>query len=287
MVVNVSGGIGNQMFQYAFGYAYARNNSESVCFDIFYLGLDKNRNLGLSNYNITYQCFGRIRGAVYFLGKKLLKKGIYFRKWNRANHIILEMSPYVKEEIKGQNLYAIGTWLNEDYFKKYRKELLNEFVFKGKLNLEQKRLMEKMRVDNSVAVHIRRGDYLNQENEVYRVLPKEYYLRAINFVKRKEEICDFYFFSDDIAWCKAEFKEIEHAFFIDSQISNSPYVDLELMKQCKCFIIANSTFSWWGAWLSERENKTMIAPVKWFNGEENEIYNFRVKKALLKDYILL
>ena len=287
MVVNINGGLGNQMFQYAFGYAYSRQHNEKLKMDVFYLGLDKQRQLGINKYNLTYTQVGRLRGAIYYSIRKLIKNGLRLRSWNRISKTVGEISPYDYQYINGKNLFAIGVWMNTRYFEDYREELLQEYTYKRKITKEQRLLIKKIASENSLAIHVRRGDYLKPENDVYHNMSKTYYMNAINYLKDKYDISTIYFFSDDIPWCKSEYSELEEAVFVDDRLSGNPYIDMELMRNCKYFITANSTFGWWGAWLSTRKYKVMIAPRIWFNGKENEIYNVRVRSALLKDFLLI
>jgi len=126
-------------------------------------------------------------------------------------------------------------------------------------------MIQKMRLQQSVAMHIRRTDYLTAIGKtVYESIDKDYYLVAIKYLStRLKEKPVFYVFSDDIEWCKNEFKDICDLIIIDSSISDNQHTDLELMRNCKHFIIANSTFSWWGARLAENKQKIIICPKKW------------------------
>ena len=287
MVICVSGGLGNQMFQYAFGYAYAKDNDEELIQDLFYASLNRNRKYGLDKYEVSYPKKSKIRGFVYHMGKKVFKKGIYLRRWKRINKVVVETSSLDYQDVGTKNCYAIGTWINPRYFDKYRDEIIAQFKYKYPTDEDLEKLIKTIATSESLAIHIRRGDYLKPENQAYRNIEKSYYLKAIDYMKKKTNVDGIYFFSDDIEWCKKEYEDVESAIFVDETISKSPYTDLELMRNCKYFVIANSTFSWWGAWLSTREGKQMVAPSKWFNGENNEIYNVRVRTMLLKNFTIL
>ena len=158
--------------------------------------------------------------------------------------------------------------------------------YKEKLNDMQVELIKEIRKKNSVAIHIRRGDYLDVENiNLFYKITKTYYLSALDYLKKNlNDKMDIYIFSDDIEWCKTEYGDLEGAHFIDSTISDSHLVDFEIMRNCKYFIIANSTFSWWASWLSEYSNKIVIAPEKWYCDEEK---NEKLKAALLADVIVM
>lgn len=288
MNVSITGGLGNQMFQYAFGYSYAKKHGEKLILDVFYIGRDNQRKLGIDRYNISYRKKSRLRGAVYYAVRKLIKNGIRLRTWNGIYHAIMEVSPLDYMEIDGRNLFANGNWIHLKYFEDYRSDLLKEFRYLGNLNEDQRLLLDKIKKENSLAVHVRRGDYLKPENSAYKVVGKEYYEQSIDYLRGQADISNIYFFSDDIEWCKDQFGDLLNTVFVDSKISGDPYIDLELMRNCNYFIIANSTFSWWGSWLCEREDKIMVAPKIWFEEEEKwGVYNTRVRNAILKEYILM
>lgn len=287
LVISISGGLGNQMFQYAFGYAYARNHKEILRLDTFYIGLDKQRKLGIDKYNISCLQKGRFRGMLYYSVRKFCKTDDQLHLWNRMTHTIVEHSSMGFQNVNGKNLFAVGNWMNLNYFKSYRDDLLREYKYCGAIGDKQQRILDIIRNEESLAIHIRRGDYLNPENSAYKIIAKEYYVAALSYLKDRVDISNIYLFSDDIEWCKEEYKDILDITFIDSDISGDAHIDMELMKNCKYFIIANSTFGWWGAWLCEREGKIMIAPEKWFDENEHDICNKRLKDALLNDFIMI
>ena len=287
MIVSLTGGLGNQMFQYAFGYSYAICNNERLSLDKFYLNLDKQRKLGLDRYKIRYNKTSVIYGFLYYAGMKIAKKAGALDKWKRVTGALVEEKPLVYQENDGKACFAIGNWINEAYFKQYRNELINEFSLKISLSEDQQKLLDTIKTEDSLAIHIRRGDYLKPENKAYDVVGQDYYDKALNYIKEKADNSHIYVFSDDIEWCRTRFSNISDITFVDDEISGSPYVDLELMRNCKFFIIANSTFSWWGAWLSERAGKIMIAPNKWYGTSAEDEFNVNVKEAILKDFVVI
>lgn len=287
LVVSITGGLGNQMFQYAYGFAYVKSHKENLRLDIFYIGLDKQRKLEIDKYNISYKKKGLFRGMLYFSVRKLCKTDNQLQLWNKLTHTVFEHAPSGFQNIDGKNLFVIGNWMNLDYFKSYRSDLLKEYKYCGVIRDKQQRMLDVIRNEESLAIHIRRGDYLKPENRIHKIVSKEYYVAALSYLRNKVDISNIYLFSDDIEWCKEEYKGIPNITFIDSEISGDAHIDLELMRNCKYFIIANSTFSWWGAWLCDREEKIMIAPEKWFNENGYDIYNERLKDALLNDFIII
>lgn len=124
--------------------------------------------------------------------------------------------------------------------------------------------------ENSVSVHIRRGDYLlRKHSKIHGLCSLEYYLQAIQFIKSKSKDPVFYFFSDDIPWARENFCNPSYK-FVDCNSGSNSCLDLYLMSQCKHNIIANSTFSWWGAWLNRNKEKIVVAPSVWFNDQKKK-----------------
>lgn len=287
MIICVTGGIGNQMFQYAFGLSYVKQHKENLRLDTFYIGMDKQRKFEIDEYNISYRKKSWLRGFLYWGGKKLLFTGSRRQWWNKKTHTVVERVLFGYQSIDQSGVYAIGNWMNVQYFQKYRGCLLNEYQYTGKLEERQKCMIKNIQNEDSLAVHVRRGDYLKPENSRYNIMKKEYYNKALSYMKNNVKISHIYFFSDDIEWCRKEFQDIANTIFVDADLSGNELIDLEMMRNCKYFIIANSTFSWWGAWLSEREGKMMIAPGKWFDESRYDDLNKRVVESILGDFVIM
>ena len=130
------------------------------------------------------------------------------------------------------------------------------------MSKKNKELKEYINNNFCVAVHIRRGDYLNY-SYLNEICNKQYYDQAIQYFKNKYNFCSFVFFSDDILWCKEKFKEIKNSIFVDWNTKDQSYLDLYMMSLCQNNIIANSTFSWWGAYLNNNNEKIVICPKFW------------------------
>ena len=174
----------------------------------------------------------------------------------------------------GPNTDLYGYFQSEKYFEKYRNEILEIFTFKQKHKDEARNFLSEKVLPlssdkNIISLHVRRGDYTLYPNH-HPTCSDEYYQSAISKFDLKNSI--FLVFSDDIEWCK---KKFEGESFIFSDTDN-PYLDLAIMSLCDHHIIANSSFSWWGAWLNKSENKKVIAPSRWFgpalNKDTSDIY---------------
>lgn len=285
MIVALSGGIGNQLFQYAFGRGYEQRTGEKVVYDTLMLNRDPNREYELGQYCLTLSRTKGLRPVFCYVYDKLVYKNKFLSGCNRVFKVQREEELFVYQDNFVRNSYVIGYWQNEKYFANVAEEIKKEIVYTKMLNIEQKKLVHKIENENAVAIHIRRGDYLSQQfNDIYYCLDKEYYLNAINFIKQKVDTPKFYMFSDDIEWCKREYSDMDNITYIDNSVSQSQHVDLHIMRQCKYFIIANSTFSWWGAWLSQYKKKIIVAPNNWFKDTN---LNCAVKEAILINTVLI
>lgn len=263
----ISDGLGNQMFMYACGYAISRRLHTELVLDATPLDTNQKRKFELSKFNI--EC-NRIISANRFRYKGI--KVIFRKLWNGIvfNHMnqYKESTPYCYESrIKSidNNTYISGYWQSEKYFAEYREDLLRMFTPKKERDISVKRICDEMQRCNSVAIHIRRGDYL----QVGCQIDMKYYETAIKMMKSliPDGIIVLYVFSDDIEFCKGYFSEIEksHTGTIEFRYPNyksedCTLDDLILMSNCHHIIMANSSYSWWAAWLNKNENKIVICP---------------------------
>ena len=277
----MQGGLGNQLFQLA-AYAKIYETGRDVFLDVSGYNLPKNN--GYRKYLLNYfdsdvplkLCI-LYRSPMGFIKKKILNRGIKLFSIRRISHLYkmnihhgLTLSNDMIEI--GDNTYVEGFFLNERFFPK------NTFIdFKKKCKEIEKvnNLYLKIKNCNSVSVHIRRTDYLSESeiNQYSNICTKEYYNKAISFFNDSNIKYTFFFFSDDIEWVKKEFNQnnnyyfVEHEDFCDTTIS-----DLFLMSSCKNNIIANSTYSWWGAYLNNNSKKIVIRPKKYQNNTDEAIF---------------
>ena len=180
---------------------------------------------------------------------------------------------YVKEDelaflpeavsVKNNEIYYDGYWHSDNYFKKYRKDLISQFVFTNDRIDEAYKGMCKDQDEETVAIHIRRGDYITQNNPNARGV--EYYqeaIKAISTIVKKTRFC---FFSDDLEWVKENFSNVKNVVFANENRLLDDIEEFELMSKCHHQIISNSSFSWWAAWLNQNTQKTVIVPKEWKN----------------------
>lgn len=274
IIASISGGLGNQMFQYAIAKSMAQKNKDIFKLDISFYSTQTLRKYELNLFNIqedkaTQKECGLLRGRVELLFKIAKKLNL---PCNRpVTYVREKKSAVFDEEIYGLqgDIYLDGFWQNEKYFIDIREHLIKDFTPKQRISAEARSYLKGIENTNSVSMHIRRGDYVADKhtNSVHGVCGIEYYKRAIEYVVKKVSNPTFYIFSDDIPWCKENFNFLEEKIFVDD--TRSAIDDLVLMKHCNHNIIANSSFSWWAAWLNQNDDKTVIAPILWWGAKRD------------------
>lgn len=270
-IIKFNGGLGNQMFQYAFGYVLEKTTGAKTLFDMSFFEKKYARPYELDIFNL------KAKFVEDFLLKLKLKLIWKFRK-NLKNKSFLGLTffpephfEYYKYALKIKpNTYIEGFFQSEKYFKKYENEIRTAFTFKNKPESFNQFLINEMNKSNSVSIHIRRGDYIQKKRyqEVYATCSMDYYKRAVEYIAQKHENLKLFVFSDDIQWVRSNWDLPYETIFVDNNSGDKSFEDMRLMSNCKHNIIANSTFSWWGAWLNNNKEKIVIAPKKWFNDKK-------------------
>jgi hypothetical protein len=166
----------------------------------------------------------------------------------------------------GSNACIIGYWQSEKYFTDIRQSLLQDFSFREPLNGRNLEVAGRIANSQSVSLHIRRTHYVPQppSKEIHGTCPPEYVFSAIHFIRQKVSAPVFFIFSDDMQWCRKNLVMPEETHFIDWNTDKDSFRDMQLMSLCRHNIIANSSFSWWAAWLGTHDNKIVVAPNRWF-----------------------
>ncbi|MFI8656237.1 alpha-1,2-fucosyltransferase [Priestia megaterium] len=274
-IVQISSGLGNQLFQYALYKRLSMNNND-VFLDVeTSYQLNKNQHNGYEIERIfSIQPSHATKGMIDELAdvdNRLINR-LRRKLFGPKNSMYTETKEfsYDCEVFTKDGIYIKGYWQNYNYFKEIEDDLKNELVFKKALDLKNSHLINQMNKEISVSIHVRRGDYyLNKEyeNKFGNIADLDYYLKAINFIKKEVDDPKFYVFSDDIKWAKENLNLTDNVTYVEHNKGSDSYKDMRLMTCCKHNIIANSTFSWWGAFLNENKNKIVIAPGKWINVE--------------------
>ena len=276
--VKLWGGLGNQMFQYAFALHLAKSRNDFPYF--FTDGVDQNlADFAINNFNLdlaklpvaTQKSLGYTFNSNlhYRLIRKLLQ---IFPFLNRK--ILVEKGLEYKPSFSEMSVLFDGYWQSYKYIASIEDQLREKFVFKDQ-KLNELDNYEDIVSSNSVSLHIRKGDYLKGKNvNIFEACPLAYYIKAVNLIKAKIELPVFFVFSNDLNWAKENLKfedNVELRFVDNSKYKDPTIADIFLMSKCKHNIIANSTFSWWGAWLNSFANKIIIAPAKWYVGILNKV----------------
>jgi len=272
IIVKLQGGLGNQMFQYALGRQLAQKNQTKLKLDLSDYQNNQFRQYLLGYFNVK-ENFASEEDLLKFKKSNFRKiiekiKPLHFKK------IIKQRSYQFDSTILTlpNNIYLDGYWQSEKYFKEIEPIIRQEFTLKEKFASFEQALFKKISITNSISLHLRRGDYITSQkiNNIYSQLPLDYYYQAIKRINITQP--NFFVFSDDINWAKENLKLPSPVFFIDHG-NRACYQDLILMSQCKYNIIANSSFSWWAAWLNNYPKKIVIAPKKWFKDTTINIQN--------------
>lgn len=272
VIVQILGGLGNQMFSYACGRALAERLKTDLILDLSsYARYHRKYMLNKFNINQKYNKDFKKTIMVIKYSDIFLKK--YFNThWNFNLNGIKPVyengSAYnVAIEDVEDNSYIQGYWGSEKYFADISEIIKREFTLKEKLSDNSLNWHKRIQKEScSVAMHIRRGDYINvpANQIIFKSLQVDYYQNAINVIKKKHDISAIFIFSNDILWCKENLKFGLPVYYVDGNDEDHGYEDLYLMSQCSHNIIANSTFSWWGAWLNDNKNKMVVCPQNFY-----------------------
>ena len=263
IISKLAGGLGNQMFQYAIAKSIAIKNNDAFKLDISFYSKQTLRHYELKFFTIEKS----LDSGESLLSKVKRRLGFIPENYYREK----ETTRFDKKVFDYEgNIILDGYWQNENYFKEIRDELLKDFTPKTDISNEAKKHLEQICSSNSISIHVRRGDYIHNShiNNVHGICDLDYYLKAIEYVNENTANTKYFIFSDDIVWCKEKFDFLDNKIFVDD--TKSGIEDLELMKHCKHNIIANSTFSWWAAWLNENDNKIVIAPKTWWAAKQDK-----------------
>lgn len=265
IIVELKGGLGNQMFQYALGRHLAIKNKTSLVLDASGYKRDNLREYKLGVLNISARLANTLETKVFKRANKyqktLNKLGLNYR-------YVVEKERYFNKsllKLRG-NIYLNGYWQSEKYFKDIGDMIRQDLTLKPLLRGKNKTIAKRMDECDSIGLHVRRGDYVSdpKTSKILVTCQPKYYYRAVKYITKKVRKPVFFIFSDEIGWAKKNLKFSYPTIYIDNNGSDKDYEDLRLMTICKHNIISNSTFSWWAAWLNTNKDKIVIAPKNWF-----------------------
>lgn len=273
--IDLNGGLGNQLFQYSFAMALSRIHNLNVSLNSYLLKKDNQRELELGKLisfkddellSVSFESSSFIDEVAYRISKRMNASilGRYCESNLRYDQDILAISKSDKYR---------GYWQSPKYFQSYRNEIIESIKFD---HIDKDKLSRLIEVDDSfksVSIHVRRGDYISNPEAAKvhgGVCDMDYYKHAVDFIVKNYDNVKFFIFSDDRSWCETEFQWLPNSQVI--QETKDHFEDMYLMANCDINVIANSTFSWWAAYIN-RKNETVIAPKKWFSNDmEIDIY---------------
>lgn len=272
--IKLIGGLGNQMFQYALGRHLAIKNGTKLKLDISELISGKGeitiRNYELDQFKIEEE-IASPSDLVFFETNKIVKAIEKFKPYHRRLKVYEKGLSFDEKILKIKGVkYLNGFWQSELYFNDIRDVLLKEFSLKNEVSKNVKEISDKIKKQESVSLHVRRGDYVHKYSDQYHVQGNDYYHTALEIIKKVNPNYNLFVFSDDIEWCKTNLIFENQTFYIEP---NKSFEDIYLMSLCSHNIIANSSFSWWGAWLNPNPEKICIAPKNWFKNKKQSNNN--------------
>ncbi|MCR4990912.1 MAG: alpha-1,2-fucosyltransferase [Lachnospiraceae bacterium] len=294
-IIRMTGGLGNQMFGYAL-YLKFKSLGTECAFDDFsqyenYTGDIARRPLllkkvfGIDYPVVTKEVYDEFTDSSMRLDKRLARKIL-----GRRSRIYEEKAfLYDTEVLSKDNVYITGYFQSEKYFSDIKDEVIRSFSFTDEVKKEAEELIKKYDLGlsgdvgdsllekNSVSIHIRRGDYLDNPEAYGNICTDDYYKRAVRYIKERVDDPVFLLFSNDpewtADWTSGIFEADDRYVVIRETTEETGYIDMYLMSRCAHNIIANSSFSWWGAYLNPTPKKIVIAPSKWVNDHETpDIY---------------
>lgn len=277
IIVRLIGGLGNQLFQYAIARRLAFETKQPLKMDLTGFETYTLHAYSLQPFNVrhdvaTLEEIGRVKPLTEDTGgllspSRLLRKLRYSRTW------IKERTPYVYDpevlQARG-DVYLDGYWANEKYFKSIEAVIREEFTVKADPEGTDLATAQFIEGVASVCLHVRRGDYATDSvtQSFHGLAPLDYYREAVARLTARVRDPHVFVFSDDADWVRKHVRLDYPTTYVTHNKADKNYEDLRLMALCRHHIIANSSFSWWGAWLGQSRDQIVYAPAKWLNRPE-------------------
>jgi hypothetical protein len=271
IITRFYGGLGNQMFQYAVSLAVLKKYKAN-----FYLDLSHySKKIDVQPRQFLLDHFFSNKNYKYILKKSFIISFLTRFNFFKAGFLVKEKKDFTFDQslLEKQPPFILdGYWQSYKYFESIKLDLQRLFLTPKGLNKANKEMLKKISRTRSVCIHIRRGDYVSNSrtNSFHGVLTKSYYKNALKVIKKSVPNAHFFIFSDDIEWVRLN--PLPHIPFtiVDINDESKPWFDLWLMGHCKYFIIANSSLSWWAAYLAKYKHKIVIAPTYWLRHLKSE-----------------
>ena len=260
--VDIMGGLGNQLFQYATARSLAIDKNSTFLMNLEDYSREDAKNVDhvefkLNHFNVDFN--------------KQITESEMNNEYDNIKKIIEPLSSdnfakFINLNSYSGNIYLKGYWQNENYFKHNELIIRDDLKVKTPPNTKNRKMLNEIKESNSVCLSFRRGEYLDPYFIAqFGMCTEEYYKNAINFISKRVSNPTFFIFSDDVRWIEDNVKLDFPTIPVNFNGVGFEHEELRLMYSCKHFILANSSFSWWGAWLSNYKNKIVFAPNPWFN----------------------
>ena len=277
VIVRLVGGLGNQMFQYAAGCAVAVRNQAPLTLDLSWFGTDPDRQYALAPFRIDA---GTRKDQVPKSARPSLTQRVAGRVRRTLNlpsqgvPVFTEKSFRYDDEIESISAPVIlaGHFQSERYFDTIKPRISEEFLLKHEATGATAEMLDLIRASDAICVHLRRGDYItnSEANAYHGTCSLEYYRDGLAEVCAGLNNPRCFVFSDDPQWVRENFETSLPMTLVDIHGTHEAHEDLRLMRECRHFVIANSSLSWWGAWLGTSQDKRVVAPKFWFKTNKND-----------------
>ncbi len=289
IIIQLKGGLGNQMFQYALYRELLHRGKKVKIDDVTGFVNDELRIPVLDRFGIEYEKATR-EEVVAITDSKMdifsrIRRKLTGRKTSRIDETEGIFDPRILEV---EQAYLVGYWQSDKYFRSPEviSELQEIFAKRPQEIMHDSvswSTLQQIECCESVSIHVRRTDYLDEEHiKIHNLCTEQYYKNAISMVRAEHPNAVFFIFTDDKEWCKEHFKGHN---FINVELQEGEFTDIAdmlLMSRCKHHIMANSSFSWWSAWIGDTPEKMVIAPEKWINNKKmDDIYTERMTKVAI------
>jgi len=273
IIVRLLGGLGNQMFQYAAGRALAARHGTALKLDLSAFRAYPLRSFRLQHFRIEATLAeaadveavkGTDRGPL----RRRLQLAVERRRPHFRRRVVHEPHFHFDPNMErvGRHAYLVGFWQSEAYFSQIRDAVRRELTVSEPPDEANRRTLERIASTDSISLHVRRGDYVTdpRNQQFYAACPPRYYRDALDAVLPGLDDPRVFVFSDDIAWASAHLRFPCPVTFVAHNGEQRDFEDMRLMSRCRHHVIANSTFSWWGAWLASHPDQQVVAPRQWF-----------------------
>ena len=274
IITEIVGGLGNQMFQYAAGCALAKRTGTELKLDNrLFLGYTLHNGFELERVfeiDSPSASLMEINNLIGWRSSRIGRRFIRDRRLSflKGKHYYVEDSTIFNEEILSlrDSYYLSGYWQSERYFEDQISLIRKQFRFKQPLEGMNKKYVKMISSSNAISIHVRRGDYVSNPNtnSMHGTCSISYYEKAMRYIEKRVEDPVYFIFSDDVKWVRDNLSFNVKCYYIDHNSGLESYNDMRLMSLCDHNIIANSSFSWWGAWLNPDSEKIIVAPNQWF-----------------------